>query len=97
MEVRTMQLTLPQELLEEIEELVKSGDYDDSAAVVAEAVLVLKEQRQLDALRAAVAIGDEQIERGDVVLFTPELAEELRQEALQMAREGRKPDPDVCP
>jgi antitoxin ParD1/3/4 len=92
-----MQLTLPQELVEEIEELVKSGGYHDSAAVVAEAVLVLKEQRQLDALRAAVAIGDEQIERGDVVLFTPELAEELRQEALQLAREGRKPDPDVCP
>jgi antitoxin ParD1/3/4 len=92
-----MQLTLPLEVMEEIEELVKSGDYHDSVEVVAEALLVLKEQRQLEALRAAVAIGDEQIERGEVDLFTPELAEKLRQEALEMAREGRKPDPDVCP
>jgi antitoxin ParD1/3/4 len=92
-----MQVTLPQELVAEIEELVKSGGYHDSAEVVAEALLVLKEQRQLEALRAAIAIGDEQIERGEVNLFTLELAEKLRQEALQMAREGREPDSDVYP
>jgi antitoxin ParD1/3/4 len=92
-----MQLTLPQELVEEIEELVKSGDYHDSAAVVAEAVLVLKEQRQLDALRAAVAIGDEQIERGEVELYTPELFEEIKRSAMKKAQEGHVPSPDVCP
>jgi antitoxin ParD1/3/4 len=97
MEVRKMQVTLPPELVEVVEELVNSGDYHDTDEVFAEALLVLQEQRQREALLAAIAIGDEQIERGEVDLYTPELAEQLRQEALQMAREGRTPDPDVCP
>jgi antitoxin ParD1/3/4 len=65
--------------------------------VIAEALLVLEEQDRIEVLRAAIAIGDEQIERGEVELFTPELAERLRQESLQMVREGWKPHPDVCP
>lgn len=92
-----MQVTLSQDLADVVEELVKSGDYHDTSEVIAEALHVLKEQRQREALLAAIAIGEEDLARGDVILFTPELAEEIRQEALQMAREGRKLDPDVCP
>ena len=92
-----MQLTLPQEVMEEIEELVKSGDYHDSVEVVAEAVLVLKEQRQLEALRAAVAIGEEDYARGDYAVYTPELLAQMERNAMKKLAEGHQPNPDVCP
>lgn len=59
--------------------------------------MVLEEQERIEALRAAVAIGDEQIERGEVEHYTPELRERIMREAEQMVREGRKPSPDVLP
>ncbi len=90
-------LTLSPHSAEIVEELLESGCYRDANEVIAEAVKALVAQRKLAAFRAAIAIGDEQIERGEVELYTPELAERLRQEALQMARDGRKPHPDVCP
>ncbi|MFN8513232.1 MAG: hypothetical protein U0841_11710 [Chloroflexia bacterium] len=47
------------ELAEVIEELVKSGGYHDTEEVVAEAVFALRQQRQLEALHAAIAIGEQ--------------------------------------
>jgi putative addiction module CopG family antidote len=92
-----MQPTLSPQSVEVIQVLIKSGRYHDADEVIAEALLVLEEQERLAAFRAAVALGDEQIERGEVDLYTPELREKLMREAQQMAREGRKPHPDVCP
>ena len=92
-----MNVVLSQESEEVVKQLVGSGRYHDADQVIAEALLVLEEQERLMALRAAIAIGDEQIERGEVVLYTPELREEIKREALQMVREGRKPNRDVCP
>jgi putative addiction module CopG family antidote len=92
-----MQETLPHELVAEIEELVKSGDYHDSAEVVAEALLVLKKQRQLEALRAAVAIGEEGYARGDYAMYMPELLAQMERNAMRKLAEGHEPNPDVCP
>jgi len=92
-----MQLTLSPELAEVIEELVKSGGYHDTEEVVAEAVFALRQQRQLEALHAAIAIGEQDLARGDVELYTPELFEEIQRSAMKKAREGHMPDPDVCP
>lgn len=92
-----MQLTLSPELAEVIEEMVKSGDYHDTEEVVAEAVLALREQRQLDALRAAIAVGEEDFARGDYELYTPELLAQMERNAMKKLVEGHQPNPDVCP
>jgi len=65
--------------------------------VIYEALLALDDQERLAALRAAIAIGDEAIGRGEVVPYTPELLEEIKRNAEKKLREGHMPNPDVCP
>ena len=40
--------------------------------------------------QAAVRIGDEQIGRGETVPYSKELMEEIRQRAVQRAKQGKK-------
>ena len=93
----TVQLT-PQ-TAELIRRKVADGGYASADELIHDALLALDEQardeeERLAVLRAAIARGDQ---AGDEVEFTPELGEQLRREALQLAREGRRPNPDVCP
>ncbi|HET8524825.1 MAG TPA: hypothetical protein VFL82_16460 [Thermomicrobiales bacterium] len=46
-------------------------------------------ERRLQELRADIAVGLEQIERGEVIEFTPELLEELVREAEENMRLGK--------
>jgi antitoxin ParD1/3/4 len=92
-----MNIVLSPQSAELIQQMVASGRYQSAGEVLEDALLALDEQLRLERLRAAIAIGDEQIERGEYDLFTPQLAERLRQEAVALARRGQKPDPDVCP
>lgn len=83
------------------EELVRnkvaSGRYSDVSEVVDEALQLLDDYEHEEAFRAAVMIGYEEAERGEGILWTPELRADLMREARHMAAAGQKPDPDVCP
>jgi antitoxin ParD1/3/4 len=92
-----MNVKLAPQTEELVREKVASGRYGDENAVIHEAMLALEDQERLESLRAAIAIGDEEIERGEVVLYTPELFEEIKRNAEKKLQEGRMPDPDVCP
>lgn len=59
--------------------------------------LTPNERNQPEQLRAKIAIGTEEAERGELIPYEPGLLEELRCEAKQMAEQGQRPDPDVCP
>jgi antitoxin ParD1/3/4 len=72
-----------------IRERVDSGRYPDAPAVVREALRLLDERDRLQELRAELQIGLEQIERGEVVDYTPELLDELAREAEQNAKDGK--------
>ena len=77
---------------------VESGRYHDASEVVREALRQLEErERRLDELRAALAIGETQIARGEVVEWTPELAAEIWREAEEAAKSGKQPKADVVP
>ena len=91
----TIQLTPQAEAL--VQQMVETGGYRDSAAVVDEALQVLKDQHRTIRLKAAIASGDAQYTRGELIPFTPELIEQMKRDAEQMAREGKEPNPDVCP
>jgi antitoxin ParD1/3/4 len=81
-----------------IEQRIKNGRYRDASEVVREAIRLLDERdRRLEELRAALAIAEQQIERGDVVEWTPELAAQILHEAKSAAKAGKKPKPDVLP
>lgn len=79
---------------------VESGDYADVAAVIAEAVELLTERddrRKVERLRSALQVGVGQLERGEVVEWTPTLYEEILENARLKAREGKLPKADVLP
>jgi putative addiction module CopG family antidote len=93
---KTVQLT--PRLEAKVEELLATGRYADAGEVVDRAVsLLAARERGLEELRALLAVGEEQEERGDVVEFTPELFEEIKRNAHERAKAGDTPSPDVCP
>jgi antitoxin ParD1/3/4 len=89
-----MSVTLTPQLEDLIRQKVDAGLYRDAETVVRVALRLLDEQdRRLQRLRAAIAEGEE----GEDLPWTPELMEQLTQEAEEMVRQGIAPDPDVCP
>lgn len=66
-----------------IQQRVRSGRNGDAPDVVGEALdLLTQTEREGDALRAALAVGLEQIERGETVPWTPDLLSRLFKEVL---------------
>ena len=92
-----MQVQLTPQIETIVRALIETGEYRDQDEVIAEAILLLDDERQRRDLRAPLAVGQAQLDRGDVVFLTPELREEIRREARQMAAEGREPNRDVLP
>ena len=80
-----------------IREKVESCRYLHESNVVREALELMDERDRLADLRAALAIGQEQIDRGETVVYTPELRQELKREAKRLAQAGHTPSADVCP
>jgi antitoxin ParD1/3/4 len=93
-----MTVSLSPDLEELIRRQVASGRYGSADAVVREALgyLMAREER-LGELRAALAVAEQQIARGDVVTWTPELHAEIFEQAREAARAGARPKADVCP
>ena len=92
-----MNVTLPPQYEALIREKVETGDYLDASAVVEEALRLLEERDKLARLRAAIAVAEEQVARGEVVAWTPELHAQVREEAIRNVRAGKRPRPDVLP
>lgn len=93
-----MQLELDPQVAALIQQRVDTGRYANASEVVDEALRLLNEsERKRDTLRAALAVGFDALDRGDVVEWTPDSMTELIQEADEMNRQGIKPNPDVRP
>ena len=89
-----MQVDLDAQLAVLIRSQVESGRYADANDVIREAVQLLAERDRVRRLRASLAEADGQIDRGEYVVWTPDLLEELSQEAEELARQGKQPHPD---
>lgn len=92
-----MNVELPPRFEALVREKVASGLYDDASAVVQDALRLLDERYRLDRLRAAIAVGDAQVARGEVVDWTPDFVERLKAEADEEDRLGLPIDDDVIP
>ena len=93
----SLTLSLPSQFEAMIRERVESGRYPDATAVVEEALRVLDDRDRLERLRAEIAIGLDEIERGETVEYTPELMEQLKREAIEAERNGEPIDDAVLP
>jgi antitoxin ParD1/3/4 len=78
---------------------VKKGFYTTENEVVRDAVRRMREEEErLVSFRAAVQIGDEQIERGETVPYNKELMKKIEAQAIRRAKKHEKIDnPDVLP
>lgn len=93
-----MHINLSPEMEQYVQGKVASGFYGNASEVVRDAIRRLRaEDEKLAALSAAIKIGDDQIERGECVPYTPELMAELVKRAMENSRRGKKVNPDVTP
>jgi antitoxin ParD1/3/4 len=88
-----MTIHIPADLEADIRRRVDSGAFSDPVAVIREALRSLDEQER--PLRAKLQVGIDQLDRGEGVEWTPELMEQIRQEAVELHRRGEKSHPDV--
>ena len=77
---------------------VHDGFYSNATELVRDAVRRLREfdDNKYARLMTALDEGDRAIKEGRTESYTPQLLEQIEQDARQAAAEGRKPNPDVC-
>jgi antitoxin ParD1/3/4 len=92
-----MNVLLSPELEALVRRKVESGAYRDASEVVADALKRMDERERHAWLRDAVVQGIQDIETGNTVTMTPELREEMIQNAIRRAETGEKPSADVTP
>ena len=93
-----MHINLSAEIERYLESKVGTGLYHNAAEVVRDAIRRMQEEdEKLSALRAAVQVGDAQIERGEGIPYTPERLAAITAKAFAQARQGNPVNPDVAP
>ncbi|QXP83621.1 type II toxin-antitoxin system ParD family antitoxin [Methylococcus sp. Mc7] len=93
-----MHINLSPEMEKYLQTKVGTGFYSNASEVVRDAIRRMRaEDEKLEALRAAVRVGDEQLERGEGIAYTPERLDKITDEAFARARSGEKPGGDATP
>lgn len=92
-----MNVTLSPQSERLLKQMVDSGRYHSTDEALEEALAVLDDQHRLEQIRAMVAVGEAEIERGEYDIWSPDLSEQITHEARQIAHKGHVPDADVCP
>ena len=96
--VMTMHINLSPEMESYIKGKVSSGFYGNATEVIRDAIRRMQaDEERRAAFRAAVAIGDAELERGEGVDYNKSVLEEITREALQDMNSDEPIDPDVCP
>lgn len=91
-----MHINLSPEIEQYLQAKVSTGYYSNASEVVRDAIRRMRdEDEKLATLRFAVAVGDEQLERGEGAAYTQELLKQITEEAFANARNGKKVSADV--
>jgi len=93
-----MHINLSPEMEQYLQVKVSTGSYSNASEVVRDAIRRMRdEDEKLAALRFAVAVGDEQLERGEGATYTPERLKRITEKGFASARNGKKVGADVKP
>lgn len=94
----TMHVNLSPEMEGFIKNKVNSGFYGNATEVIRDAIRRMQaEESRIAAWQAAVKKGDEQLDRGDGIAYTPETLKTITQSAVDAMHSGQPMDPDVLP
>ena len=84
-----MVIQLTPSLQSKVDHLVESGRFDDPESVLEASLSLLQEREErLEWLRHELALAEEQVRRGEVIEYTPELVPRLLTEAIECNRKS---------
>jgi antitoxin ParD1/3/4 len=93
-----MHINLSPEMEKFIQGKVEAGFYSNATEVIRDAIRRMHEEEQkVVAMRAALKVGDDQLDKGERVPYTADLVTRAAAKAKDNARRGRKVNPDVTP
>lgn len=94
----TMHVNLSPEMEGFIKTKVASGFYGNATEVIRDAIRRMQaEEARAAAWQAAIKVGDDQLNRGEGVAYTPEALNDITQSAISAMHSGTPMDADVLP
>ena len=94
----TMHVNLSPEMEGFIKTQVASGFYGNATEVIRDAIRRMQvEESRVAAWQAAIKVGDDQLERGEGVAYTPATLNDITQSAIGALHSGAPTDADVLP
>jgi len=93
-----MHINLSPEIEQYLQSKVNAGFYGNASEVIRDAIRRMREdEEKLAALKAAIKVGDDQLERGEGISYSSEALEEITALAFKNAHQNKKVSPDVVP
>ena len=94
----TMHVNLSPEMETFIKAKVASGFYGNATEVIRDAIRRMQaEEIRVAAWQAAIKVGDDQLDRGEGIAYTPETLNDITQSAISAMHSGTPTDADVLP
>ena len=94
----TMHVNLSPEMEGFIKTKVATGLYGNATEVIRDAIRRMQaEESRLAAWQAAIKIGDDQLDRGEGIVYTPQTLNDITQSAVSAMHRGTPMDADVVP
>ena len=94
----TMHVNLSPEMEGFIKGKVASGFYGNATEVIRDAIRRMQaEEQRLASWQAAIKVGEDQLDRGEGIAYTPETLNDITQSAIGAMNSGQPMDADVLP
>lgn len=94
----TMHVNLSPEMESFIKTKVASGFYGNATEVIRDAIRRMQvEESRVAAWQAAIKVGDDQLNRGEGIAYTPETLNDITQSAISAMHSGTPMAADVLP
>ena len=94
----SMHVNLSPEMEGFVKSKVETGFYGNATEVIRDALRRMQaEDSRVAAWKAAVKVGDDQLDRGEGIAYTPATLKDITESAISAMNSGQPMDPDVLP
>ncbi len=94
----SMHVNLSPEMEGFVKGKVETGFYGNATEVIRDALRRMQaEDNRIASWTAAVKLGDDQLDRGEGIAYTPAALESITESAISAMHSGEPIDPDVLP